>query len=74
MRHTSYWFEDNIKEEWPLSRNAEEEEPVDDDEAFDFNAKPEKFYFNVETVGSVTPEEVIMKVRKSNFLIHSTEF
>ncbi|KLO06440.1 RBP11-like subunits of RNA polymerase [Schizopora paradoxa] len=61
LRHTSYWFEDNIKDEWPLSRNAEEEEPVGDDEAFDFNAKPEKFYFNVETVGSVSPEEVIMK-------------
>ncbi len=67
LRHTSYWFEDSIKDEWPLSRNAEEEEPVGDDEPFDFNAKPEKFYFNVETVGSVTPEEVIMNVRNLPF-------
>lgn len=62
LRHTSYWYEINEKDEWPLSENAKEEEPPKEDEPFDFNAKPEKFYFEVETVGSMTPQEVVMKV------------
>ena len=63
LRHTSYWYEVNEKGEWPLSENAKEEEPAKDDEPFDFHAKPEKFYFDVETVGSMSPQEVVMKVR-----------
>ncbi|KAF6760273.1 DNA-directed RNA polymerase II, subunit 3 [Ephemerocybe angulata] len=50
-----------IKSEWPLSENAQEEEAPRDDEPFDFNAKPNKFYFNVETDGSLGPQEVVMK-------------
>ncbi|KAI5123927.1 hypothetical protein M0805_006344 [Coniferiporia weirii] len=61
LRHTTYWFEVDEKGEWPLSENAKEEEPQREDERFDFNAKPEKFYFEVETVGSLTPQEVVMK-------------
>ncbi|KAF5317109.1 hypothetical protein D9611_003958 [Ephemerocybe angulata] len=61
LRHTSYWFETDIKSEWPLSENAQEEEAPRDDEPFDFNAKPNKFYFNVETDGSLGPQEVVMK-------------
>lgn len=45
-----------------MGENAKEEEPVRDDEVFDFNAKPRKFYFEVETDGSLGPQEVIMKV------------
>lgn len=62
MRHTTYWIELNEKEEWPLSENAKEEEAPRDDEKFDFDAKPEKFYMDVETVGSLTPQETIMMV------------
>lgn len=62
LRHTSFWYEISEKDEWPLSENAKEEEPPKDDEPFDFNAKPEKFYFELETVGSMTPQEVVMKV------------
>lgn len=40
-----------------------EEDPPREDEPFDFLAKPEKFYMNVETVGSLKPKEVITKVR-----------
>ncbi|EIM82696.1 insert subdomain of RNA polymerase alpha subunit [Stereum hirsutum FP-91666 SS1] len=61
LRHTSYWFEGDARSEWPLSENAKEEEPPRDDEPFDYNAKPNKFYFEVETDGSLGPQEVVMK-------------
>lgn len=50
------------KSEWPLSENAKEEEQPREDEPFDFNAQPNKFYFDVETVGSLSPQEVVMTV------------
>ncbi|KAI0318282.1 hypothetical protein OF83DRAFT_1057155 [Amylostereum chailletii] len=61
LRHTTYWFESDIKAEWPLSDNKVEEEPPRDDEPFDFNANPNKFYFEVETDGSLGPQEVVMR-------------
>ncbi|KAF8906526.1 DNA-directed RNA polymerase [Gymnopilus junonius] len=61
LRHTTYWYETDVKAEWPLSENAKEEEAPRDDEPFDFNAKPNKFYFEVETDGSLSPQEVVMK-------------
>jgi len=61
LRHTTYWYEADIKKEWPLSANAAEEDAPRDDEPFDYDAKPEKFYFEVETDGSLGPQEVVMK-------------
>ncbi|CAG7850523.1 DNA-directed RNA polymerase II subunit RPB3 Short=RNA polymerase II subunit 3; Short=RNA polymerase II subunit B3; AltName: Full=B44.5; AltName: Full=DNA-directed RNA polymerase II 45 kDa polypeptide [Serendipita indica DSM 11827] len=61
LRHTTYWFETDKQAEWPLSANAEEEEPPREDAPFDYNAEPNKFYFNVETDGSLTAKEVILK-------------
>jgi len=46
-----------------VSDNAKEEEPPRENEAFDYNAIPKRFYFEVETVGSVSPQEVVLKVR-----------
>ena len=46
-----------------MSDNAKEEEPPRENEAFDYNAIPKRFYFEVETVGSVSPQEVVLKVR-----------
>ena len=62
LRHTSHWFEQDERAEWPLSENAVEEDPPREDEAFDFLAKPEKFYMDVETVGNLKPKEVIARV------------
>ncbi|KAI0344837.1 RBP11-like subunits of RNA polymerase [Trametopsis cervina] len=61
LRHTSYWFETDEKAEWPLSENAKEEEPPREDEPFDFNARPSRFYMQIETVGSLSPQEVVLK-------------
>lgn len=62
LRHTSYWFETDERAEWPVGDNAREEDAPRDDEVFDYNAKPNKFYFEVETDGSLGPQEVVMKV------------
>ncbi|KAF5385817.1 hypothetical protein D9615_002570 [Tricholomella constricta] len=61
LRHTTHWFESDERGEWPLSTNAQEEEALRDNESFDFNAQPRQFYFEVETDGSLGPQEVVMK-------------
>ncbi|KAF7321300.1 Mechanosensitive ion channel protein [Mycena kentingensis (nom. inval.)] len=61
LRHTSYWFETDARLEWPMSENSREEDPPREDEVFDFNAQPHKFYFEVETDGSLGPQEVVMQ-------------
>lgn len=48
LRHSHYWIEEDEKTEWGVSANAAEEIPVDPNEPFDFNAKPEKFYIELE--------------------------
>jgi DNA-directed RNA polymerase II subunit RPB3 len=62
LRHTTHWFETDERAEWPLGENAKDEEPPREDEVFDFRAQPRKFYFVVETDGSLSPQEVVMKV------------
>ena len=52
-----------------MSENAKEEEPPRENEAFDYSAVPKRFYFEVETVGSVSPQEVVMKVRICNIRV-----
>ncbi|KDN49910.1 RBP11-like subunits of RNA polymerase [Tilletiaria anomala UBC 951] len=59
LRHTAYWYEVDAKAEWPLSKNAEQEDPPDEKAPFDYTRKADKFYFDVETVGSMAPEEVV---------------
>ncbi|KAJ2002645.1 RNA polymerase II subunit 3 [Coemansia sp. RSA 2322] len=59
LRHLTYWFEKSIKDEWPLSKNADEEMENDPDAPFDFTAEPTTFYFNVETVGSLHPQNLV---------------
>ncbi|KIY48076.1 RBP11-like subunits of RNA polymerase [Fistulina hepatica ATCC 64428] len=61
LRHTTHWFEQDERAEWPLSDNAKEEDPPRENEVFDFRAKPQNFYFNVETDGSLSPQEVVLK-------------
>lgn len=63
LRHTTYWYEYDARTEWPMSDNAKEEDPPRDDVPFDYNAKPSKFYMDVETDGSLGAQEVVFKVR-----------
>lgn len=46
-----------------MSDNAKEEDPPKENEGFDYSSAPKRFYFEVETVGSVSPQEVVLKVR-----------
>ncbi|KAJ1975804.1 RNA polymerase II subunit 3 [Dimargaris verticillata] len=55
LRHTHLWVEEDPAIEWPLSHNAVEEPS---DAAYDYKAEPNRFYFRVETVGSLPPEQV----------------
>lgn len=61
LKHTDYWYEEDAVEEWPLSENARFEEKPTAEDVFDYTAEPEKFYFNVETVGSLTADQVVLR-------------
>ncbi|KAH7105572.1 DNA-directed RNA polymerase [Auriculariales sp. MPI-PUGE-AT-0066] len=61
LRHTSYWFEGEISKEWPKTANAQYEEELAPDAPFDYTAKPNKFYVEAETVGSLDPKDVVLK-------------
>lgn len=60
LRHTTYWVEDDIKKEWPLSPWGESEPAPEEDEPFDFHAKPDRFYFRIEGTGSLEPKDVVV--------------
>ncbi|CAG8486312.1 25893_t:CDS:2 [Dentiscutata erythropus] len=64
LRHTKYWIEEDEQREWPASRNAADDFAPGDGEAFDFNARPNRFYFEVETIGSMKPEDIVMNAFK----------
>jgi len=64
LKHTHYWIEEDEKKEWPPSKNANDDFPPLDDEIFDFTAKPNRFYFEIETIGSMKPEDIVMNAFK----------
>lgn len=43
----------------PLSENAKYEEPTPEGSTFDYDAKPEKFYWRVETSGVLPPDQIV---------------
>ncbi|KAH8811660.1 DNA-directed RNA polymerase [Xylogone sp. PMI_703] len=61
LNHTDLWYEQDANKEWPKSKYAEWEEPPQSDEPFDYDAVPERFYFEVEGVGSIEPDAIIQQ-------------
>ncbi|KAG7661947.1 rpb3 [[Candida] subhashii] len=61
LKHTDYWYEDDAEQEWPRSANCEWEEVPDPEAPFDYKAKPTNFYIDVETVGNLPPNEVVIR-------------
>ncbi|CEQ42820.1 SPOSA6832_04685 [Sporobolomyces salmonicolor] len=63
MRHTDLWYEVGTKatDEWPLSENAKYEKKPEENDPFEYNEKPSRFYFDVEAVGQLKPEDVVLK-------------
>ncbi|PWN50735.1 RBP11-like subunits of RNA polymerase [Violaceomyces palustris] len=59
LRHTTLWYEIDAKTEWPETPNAREEEPPQDGAPFDYNKRANKFYFDVESSGSMHPAEIV---------------
>lgn len=45
----------------PKSENANWEDPPQEGEPFDYNAKPQKFYLDIETVGGLEPDVVMQQ-------------
>lgn len=61
LKHTDYWFEIDANQEWPKLANCEWEEVPDPEAPFDYKAQASNFYFDVETVGNLGPNEVIVR-------------
>ncbi|RDW75611.1 hypothetical protein BP5796_06432 [Coleophoma crateriformis] len=61
LRHTTLWYEEDPAKEWIKSKYAEWEEPQQEGEPFDFDAVPDKFYFEVESVGNLEPDAIIQQ-------------
>ncbi|KFH40313.1 DNA-directed RNA polymerase II subunit-like protein [Hapsidospora chrysogenum ATCC 11550] len=63
MNHTDLWFENDTDpdKEWPKSKYAEWEDPPQEGEPFDYDAKPNRFYFEVETSGSMEPDQIVQQ-------------
>lgn len=45
----------------PISENAKQEIPPPPDAPFDFDAQPDKFYFDVESVGNLEPDAIVQQ-------------
>ncbi|KAL2117242.1 hypothetical protein VTJ04DRAFT_9410 [Mycothermus thermophilus] len=59
LHHLDLWYESDPKAEWPPSEYAAWEEPPQEGEPFDYDAVPNRFYFNVETAGPLPPDVII---------------
>ncbi|KAH6608087.1 hypothetical protein Trco_004400 [Trichoderma cornu-damae] len=61
LHHLDMWFENNTdpEKEWPKSKYAEWEEPPQEGEPFNYDAVPNRFYFEVEASGTMEPDLII---------------
>ncbi|KAG9233912.1 DNA-directed RNA polymerase [Amylocarpus encephaloides] len=61
LKHIDLWYEDDANTEWPKSKYADWEEQPQEGEPFDYDAVPDKFYFEVESVGNLEPDAIIQQ-------------
>ncbi|KAF1977890.1 DNA-directed RNA polymerase subunit D, partial [Bimuria novae-zelandiae CBS 107.79] len=61
LHHLDLWYEgdDPKKEPADEERIAHDGGPENPDEPFDYNAVPERFFFDVETVGGLQPDMIV---------------
>ncbi|KAJ3093959.1 45 kDa subunit of RNA polymerase II [Phlyctochytrium planicorne] len=64
LRHTTYWVEQDVKQEWPIGPNGAKEPEPRSDEPYDYLAKPNRFYFTVEGTGVMEPKEIVNSALK----------
>lgn len=60
LHHTHFWTEEDVNKEWPKSVYSETDAYGIVGETFDATAEPEKFFFTVESSGSLRPEEILL--------------
>ncbi|KAI1388889.1 insert subdomain of RNA polymerase alpha subunit [Hypoxylon trugodes] len=75
LHHLDLWYEQDAASEWPKSKYAELEEPPAEGEPFDYDAEPNRFYFEVEGIGNIQSDTIILEgvkelQRKLAGLIH----
>ena len=68
LKHLDYWYEEDPKLEWPVSKNAPDEEPyVQQQQEMNggntglIEDEPKRFYLDVETVGGHEPDQVVQE-------------
>ncbi|KAI4593223.1 Mitochondrial dicarboxylate transporter [Pestalotiopsis sp. IQ-011] len=59
LHHLDLWYEADAAAEWPKSKYADWEDPPAEGEPFDYDALPERFYYEVEGVGNLDPDGII---------------
>ncbi|KAH8677347.1 RNA polymerase Rpb3/RpoA insert domain-containing protein [Xylariales sp. PMI_506] len=59
LHHLDLWYEQDPKTEWPKSQYAAWEDPPAEGEPFDYDAVPNRFYFEVESAGNLDPDTII---------------
>lgn len=64
FQHTDLWHEQGTdpKQEWPVSKNARYERDARPGEGVDWQGKPSRFYVDVESVGSLKVDDIVIKV------------
>jgi DNA-directed RNA polymerase II subunit RPB3 len=60
LHHTNFWTEEDANKEWPKSLHSEAEHYGQVGDTFDATAEPDRFYFTVESSGSLRPEEILL--------------
>ncbi|KAL4920153.1 DNA-directed RNA polymerase [Aspergillus aurantiobrunneus] len=61
LRHVDYWYEEDPVKEWPVSQNAGWEHAAPSDQPFDYDAQPNNFYLDVESIGNLEPDMIIQQ-------------
>ena len=63
LRHTNFWVEEDVNKEWPHSIYSQTGVYPDENNQlpYDPTAEPDKFYFDVEAIGSLRPEEILLQ-------------
>lgn len=59
LKHLDLWYENDPKKEWPVSKNAAEEEAEKDEQVFHMDDAPSHYYFNIESVGTLDPDQIL---------------
>jgi DNA-directed RNA polymerase II subunit RPB3 len=81
LRHLDYWFEEDPKKEWPVDEENLNLDggPEQEGEPFNYDAVPTRFFYDVETVGGLPPDQIVLKgiqtlqMKLANIITHLRE-